>query len=500
MKFKLFFIMFFFSLILRAQPEGSISKIQDNFEPNDTIEQSKPITFETPHIFSLKEQTDQDWFSFVIPALGSDLWGRHLPGQAPAGIQDQPKSYTTFNIGGFSNTSRYFSVEVFDQNKKPIPIFEKKQNLPFTLLLESGKYYLKVTHAIGQLYTQKLTHLFLSVTPNIDSLEPNDKKEEARPAKFNQYQSLHLFHAGDLDYFHFEIPEQGYFRVFVDKKYALQTRYEIISQKTNLSSLHTAEGNSRDLKSEATFKNVPISGYEWIRIEPGKYFIKFYRSEDGYRLWYRKYPFYLKFLPEIDSGVPHTDKQSARVLQLGKVGFFYIPIMSDQNYFKVEIPEEGRYFLMVRPGYKENGVFETEICPENESNMEDKCEQFQNFDRYKNFKKGVYYINIYRKYRYTSFIDQKFELLLVKGDGGKSPLDFYIIDLEGGNATEALKKVTEAAGGHYVQAKSEREIKQALQAAAKQKGRSFLWLMIVAAILIACGLGGFYLYKKRNPL
>jgi len=456
MSFKIFFI-FNLVFIFILGDWICAQAIKDNFEPNNKIDQAKEISFEVPYIFELETQEDQDWFSFAIP-------------------QGQKSGYVTFNTGGFYDSQRYFFLEVFDQNKKSL--FEKSQQPPKTLLLSQGKYFFKLSHREGQLYKKQCAHVFLSFNENMDAREPNDTQEQAHSIPLNQYHGLYLFHEGDVDVFRFEISKSGYFRVFVDKSGRSKTYYDLFYKDKN--------------------QKMSTQEYNWIRLEQGTYFITFSRQHDWQRLWPGRYKFYLMYKEEKDPlGGANFSRETAQEFQLGSVTSFYNAIPLDKDFFKVEISQDAAYFFMLSPSYKTR-IIQTEICPQDKKEGDESCHKFTSPSSYQSLKKGTYTIHFSRVRYHQSFLDQKFEFLLTKVDEYKSSIDFYIIDIEGNEkAIKALKKVADAAQGRYVLAKSEREMTQAIQKAARQKPKSWIWLLMIILLFLVGG-GGFYFYKKRK--
>ena len=71
----------------------------------------------------------------VVPALGSVLWGRHLPGQAPAGIQEIMKQYYVYILASRRNGTLYTGItsdlvkRVYEHKNKLADGFTKKYDV-----------------------------------------------------------------------------------------------------------------------------------------------------------------------------------------------------------------------------------------------------------------------------------------------------------------------------------------------------------------------------------
>ena len=383
-------------------------------EPNDTVEDANLISINSDVHGALDTNQDTDYYYFSIDEKSSVLL------DFSHDIIDDESVYWEVSIlclPSDFNTSDMKEIQVCD-------IYGNQIDSTFgKLRLNPGTYYIKVERAYNY---SELPYIFkLKAETEGDNVE-SEPNGETSLAKINNSISLNTVVSGnlqtedDVDYYHFTISQPGILNIkfsheFIDSD---QNYWDltVLGDNVDNNSIYTGvQGNSTNTDTDN------------IRVSPNTdgtakdYYLKVER----YNYSSIDYSFIINYSPEehptaTNSGAytydkePNNDPKIATLIDLNKQISGNIQTKNDVDYYKINIPKDGRISIVFQHEFKDTA----DVCWEADilggsgdvdmefPNIRSRGEQESISSDNANIPAGTYYIRV-RPYYYDNS-DYKF--------------------------------------------------------------------------------------------
>ena len=305
-------------------------------EPNNTVDQANLLTLNSTITASIGEVGDVDWFQVTIPEEGTLKF-------VSSGVDINDYYLKLVDVDG---------ATILD-NTEVYPLGDVDS--VFKTNLQAGDYYVQVSFYSSNTGTYTLTNSFVAALYPNDQ-EPNDSFEEAQffPLNTNTTGRLNYVYQGvgdGMDWYQITIPEEGTLSVAT-------TGADINDYFISLVDVDGAEV----LHSKEVYPLGDVDSVYKTNLMAGTYYVKLsnYSSNHG------SYSLSNLFTPAIlaNDNEPNDTYEQAQVFPLntsttGRINYSYDGVADMEDWFKIEIPEEGT--LKVRVTSPDNNDFYTKL-------------------------------------------------------------------------------------------------------------------------------------------
>ncbi len=282
----------------------------DSEEPNNTIEEAKPIEFDQALDFTIQPVGDLDWYVVEAKEKG---YLKLMASNVPEDL------VLEFKVAQFKEW----------EGEKEKYITDNWINIPgAVMLLDTGHYYIVVKEEFDDAESDQKANLKVSFTPQFDDGEPNQEPETATEAKFGESFKIAIYPMGDVDWYKFKSNKEGFVRMMTKEVPAA----DFVPQFSVYTYDEWADPKVKQIRDWQNFPNsfyVPDSGTYYVQ------FIEEYNDMGADKLFEIR----SEFLVQNDTLEPNDEFAQAAVVNRGDTLQMAIFPKGDVDYYKIKVVE-----------------------------------------------------------------------------------------------------------------------------------------------------------------
>lgn len=292
--------------LLRADRALTMSLKDDPFEPNDTIEQAKPLSTDTTIQASFSSASDQDWFM-----LRSDYDGT-----------------VTFRMTWDAQASVLLRHMMGNDSYRDYTL--KKSGDTVQIKVKKGRNYIMLQAAKGSQTPSFPYQLSTSFQIYADPFEDNDRQYKAFVLPGRSQQITGTFHqVKDQDWFKLHLSKSGQLRVTVSVDTLRIDPVLLFQRKNEKATIIDKKG---DGGSETT-------GY--MQVLPGEYYIRVSNIKDYSQPVVGEYTLTIDFTEQVvDPYEPNDKVFQATSVAFGSLYQGVVDSATDIDWFKVVVSKD----------------------------------------------------------------------------------------------------------------------------------------------------------------
>ena len=286
-------------------------------ESNNTAEDANGIATGEAICGTLKDGGDVDYYKFTIPS----------DGKIEINFSHEKIEYTDYSK----------SISIKDSNQDEIvkyTLYGDKNNIGKRELgLPAGTYYVKIGKGGSNSRDNKYTLKINFEQTSSWEKEINNTKDTADQLGLNQPIYGTLKNEDDVDYFRFELPQSG--------KIEINFSHEKIEYTDYSKSISIKDSNLDEIVKYTLYGDKNNIGKRELGLPAGTYYVKI--GKGGSHVRDNKYTLKINFEQTLswEKEINNT-KDTANQLVLGQPIYGTLKNEDDVDYFRVEIPQDGK--------------------------------------------------------------------------------------------------------------------------------------------------------------
>jgi hypothetical protein len=442
-------------------------KEMDDFEPNNSLETARKISFDSPYTITLFPKKDYDYFKFNVPE----------PGYLELSSENLPKP---IDFG--------FTVCFYDAQGKKLTA-PANSNIP---RVTAGEYSLAIFNQYERSSPEPF-NIKLSFLKEMDDFEPNNSIEQVKDIPpLGQKFSLALYPQEDVDIFRLKAESSGVFSLDLAEP-GEGARIAIDFYDTEKKPLAT---NAKDIlvKAGNTYYALIRRGYEYT--------------------WGAKGFFLIADIAKLqDDFEPNNSFETAKELSLpARIKLAVYP-QADLDYFNLTLKEDGYLTELIsgdNPPASSGDVLADIYGADKKKlhSFDNRVSKVKKLRRCAELKAGTYYLEVGSRFpsKHPFYIDLDFlskRALAQPLPAEKRRRDFSFSMLGLGMKKDPevwvnLKLLAEYLGGDFILADDRAGIEKAMVRSIKKAKGQFrtgnYWYLILLTLLLAAGTGLLFAY------